>query len=145
MKKILFSILLLSVHFFSFADHPTLPSNFLPLPIIRQAYTYTCGPAALLSALYYWQVYDKGEASLYTPLKTTEEGTQPERIAEVSKDIIDSEISYGEFFNQIYEVKHPEVTVKSYGPVEVVVYTISLRDYDYEFDYEFRFAVRSWV
>ena len=67
------------------------------------------------------------------------------RIAEISKDVIDSEISYGEFFNQIYEVKHPEVTVKSYGPVEVVVYTISLRDYDYEFDYEFRFAVRSWV
>ena len=63
------------------------------------------------------------------------------RIAEVSKDVIDSEIFYGVFFNQVYEVKHPEVTVKSYEPVNVVVYTISLRGYDYDF----RFAVRSWT
>jgi len=63
------------------------------------------------------------------------------RIAEVSKDVIDSEISYGEFFNQIYEIKHPEVTVKSYEPVDVVVYTVSLRGHDYDF----KFAVRSWT
>ena len=63
------------------------------------------------------------------------------RIAEISKDVVDSEIAYGEFFNQIYEVRHPEVTVKSYGPVNVEVYTVSLRNYDYEF----QFAVRSWA
>src|SRR3989344_6602419 len=46
------------------------------------------------------------------------------RIAKISKDVVESESSYGEFFNQIYETRHPEVTVKSYGPVSVEVYTI---------------------
>ncbi len=32
--------------------------NFIPIPIVNQATDYTCGVAAMLSVLYYW---DKGE------------------------------------------------------------------------------------
>ena len=80
---LIFSILTFAV---SSAECPTLPDNFLPVPLIRQANTYSCGAAVLLSVLYYWQVYDEGEVSLYKLLKTTEkEGTHPKRIVQVAK------------------------------------------------------------
>lgn len=60
----------------------------LPVPLIRQATPYSCGPAALLSVLFYWQVYDEGEKSLYAPLKTTEaHGTDPIHIAHFAKEL----------------------------------------------------------
>ena len=83
----------------------------------------------------------KGDSSIEEDKFTRTFDAPLGRIAEISKDVVDSEIAYGEFFNQIYEVRHPEVTVKSYGPVNVEVYTVSLRNYDYEF----QFAVRSWA
>lgn len=57
---------------------PRLPVNFLKVPLVRQATTYSCGAAALLAVLAYWRVYDGGESSLYQELNTTpEEGTDP--------------------------------------------------------------------
>lgn len=57
----------------------------LPVPIIRQTFTYSCGPAALLGMLYYWQVTDEGEASLHAPLKLTPDGTSPDTMVDHAK------------------------------------------------------------
>jgi predicted double-glycine peptidase len=65
----------------SAAPAPRLPASALPVPIVRQAAPYSCGAAALLAALQYWNVYDGGEAALYPIIGTTEEnGTPPDRI-----------------------------------------------------------------
>ena len=56
------------------------------MPLARQATSYSCGAAALLSVLYYWQVYDGTESGLYEKLETTEkDGTEPAKLAEVAK------------------------------------------------------------
>lgn len=55
-----------------------LPKDALPVPLVRQATSYSCGAAALLSTLYYWRVYDGTESSLYARLGTTpQDGTEP--------------------------------------------------------------------
>ena len=65
------------------APAPKLPSDFLPVPLVRQATPYSCGAAALLSVLFYWQVHDGGESSLYERLQTTpKDGTEPPKLAE---------------------------------------------------------------
>jgi predicted double-glycine peptidase len=57
---------------------PRLPAQALRLPIVEQETSYSCGPAALLSILKYWQNYSGQEADLYAPLNTTpEDGTNP--------------------------------------------------------------------
>ena len=56
------------------------------MPIVRQATFWSCGPAALLSVLFYWRVYDGNESSLYADLGTTpEQGTSPRMIARVGR------------------------------------------------------------
>ncbi len=78
---ILFSILLAALPVR--AAEPKLPSNYLPVPLIRQATDYSCGAAALLSTLYYWNAYDGMESSLYPLLATTPaDGTEPAKLAE---------------------------------------------------------------
>jgi predicted double-glycine peptidase len=55
---------------------------------VRQATTWSCGAAALLSVLYYWNVYDRPEASLWKRLHTTEkDGTEPEPIATLAREL----------------------------------------------------------
>jgi predicted double-glycine peptidase len=67
---------------------PTLPGDALPLPLIRQATTYSCGAASLLSVAYYWGVFEDTETDLYAALGTTpENGTQPAKIAEVARKL----------------------------------------------------------
>jgi predicted double-glycine peptidase len=67
------------------ASAPVLPPKALKVPLVRQATTYSCGAAALLSVLFYWRVYDGNESSLYAELGTTpENGTPPESIARVA-------------------------------------------------------------
>jgi len=61
--------------------------NFFSVPLVRQATEYSCGAAALLSVLYYWQVYDGGEVSLFKDLKTTEDGTDPLEMAKFAKKV----------------------------------------------------------
>jgi predicted double-glycine peptidase len=57
---------------------PKLPANALRLPIHEQETSYSCGPAALLSILKYWQNYTGRETDLYALLNTNpEEGTNP--------------------------------------------------------------------
>ncbi len=65
---------------------PALPADYLPVPLIRQATSYSCGAAALLAVLFYWQTFDGGEEELYEPLETTEAGTTPWKIEAVAKD-----------------------------------------------------------
>jgi uncharacterized protein len=58
---------------------PRLPSNALPVPIVRQATDYSCGAAAMLGVLQYWGLFQKNESALYPLLQTTEkDGTRPE-------------------------------------------------------------------
>jgi predicted double-glycine peptidase len=44
-------------------------------PLVRQAYDYSCGAAALTSCLYYWGVFTGSETELYAQLGTTCQGT----------------------------------------------------------------------
>jgi predicted double-glycine peptidase len=68
------------------ASGPLLPADSLPVPIVPQATNYSCGAAALLSILYYWQVSDDHEQALYAPLNTTPaDGTEPRRIEAVAR------------------------------------------------------------
>jgi predicted double-glycine peptidase len=68
------------------SPHATLPEDALPLPLTPQATDYSCGAAALLSVLNYWQIYEGNEEDLYPILETTrEEGTHPRKIAEGAK------------------------------------------------------------
>jgi len=52
--------------------------SLIYLPIVRQAYDYSCGAASLASCLYYWGVWDGREPELYDLLGTTDEGTSGE-------------------------------------------------------------------
>jgi uncharacterized protein len=64
---------------------PKLPSQALPVPFARQGTPYSCGAAALLGVLSYWQVYDDSESGLYAALETTEaDGTEPQKIRDVA-------------------------------------------------------------
>ena len=70
------------------APEPRLPANALAVPLIRQATSYSCGTAALLSVLYYWNVYDGHESSLYPLLETTpKDGTEPPKLAAAAKSL----------------------------------------------------------
>lgn len=65
---------------------PVLPENAMPVPMVRQSTTYSCGAAALQGVLAYWKVFDGRESSLYGPLETNEEhGTEPPKIIEVAR------------------------------------------------------------
>ncbi|MGZ3699302.1 MAG: C39 family peptidase [Bdellovibrionota bacterium] len=78
-------ILLLAPSAFASAG-PALPRNALPVPIIAQATSWSCGPAALLGVLYYWNVYDGTEKKLYAMMDTNhKDGTEPGKIAEVAQ------------------------------------------------------------
>lgn len=60
---------------------PSLPHNALPVPIVRQSASHTCGAATLLAVLFYWQVYDGNESGLAAITGTTPaEGTTPQGI-----------------------------------------------------------------
>ncbi|MBI3554765.1 MAG: C39 family peptidase [Deltaproteobacteria bacterium] len=65
---------------------PLLPANSLAVPLIAQATSYSCGAAALMSVLYYWNAYGGNESGLYSMLETTpKDGTEPIKIVEVAK------------------------------------------------------------
>ena len=64
---------------------PTLPSNLVRIPHVKQVTNYSCGAAAALSLLRYWGGADfdrMRETDLHGPLETTRRnGTEPEPIA----------------------------------------------------------------
>ena len=65
---------------------PALPANALPVPILRQSNSYSCGATVLLSALYYWRVYDGHESSLFSEIGTDpQKGTEPQGIVRGAK------------------------------------------------------------
>jgi predicted double-glycine peptidase len=73
---------------------PQLPSQFLKLPLVRQAYDYSCGAGALMSVLAYWGEFDDAETSLYRQINTTpSNGTEPEPMARYARKLgLDAEV-----------------------------------------------------
>jgi predicted double-glycine peptidase len=62
------------------------PPGGLPVPLVRQATDYSCGPAALASVLAYWRVFDGREEELYAPLGTTvKDGTEPYALEQLAR------------------------------------------------------------
>lgn len=75
------ALLLLSLSACAGREAPALPRNALPVPIVRQSTSYSCGAAALLAALFYWQVYDGNESGLMQMTGTVPaQGTTPQGI-----------------------------------------------------------------
>ncbi|MFH1618650.1 MAG: C39 family peptidase [bacterium] len=65
---------------------PVLPDDALPVPIVRQSTGYTCGAAALLSILSYWQAYKVDEITLADIIGTSpSEGATPQGIVKGAK------------------------------------------------------------
>jgi predicted double-glycine peptidase len=58
---------------------------FIYVPLVRQAYEYSCGAASLASCLYYWKVWDGREPQLYPALETDDEGTSGVNIVKVAQ------------------------------------------------------------
>jgi len=91
--------------------------------------------------VYYPVTISKGETKI-TESRFVEEFDVPLGIfAEVAEDVIDEEILFGTFFNQIYETNNPEVTVIPFSVGSTKIYKIKIRNYNNEF----MFAVRGWV
>ncbi len=64
---------------------PVLPADALAIPVVQQATDYSCGAAALLAILSYWQVFDGTEQELYAALDVSpENGTAPDAIVRVA-------------------------------------------------------------
>ncbi|HNW43052.1 MAG TPA: C39 family peptidase [Elusimicrobiales bacterium] len=75
------AVLLFSLAACAGGSAPALPRNALPVPIVRQSSSYSCGSAALLAVLFYWQVYDGNESGLAQLTGTTPAaGTTPQGI-----------------------------------------------------------------
>lgn len=64
------------------------------VPLVRQAYDYSCGAAALASCLYYWGVWGGRETELYSLLDTNEEGTSGGSIMRVAAQDFGLEVVY---------------------------------------------------
>lgn len=59
--------------------YASLPRDSLAVPRVRQATEYSCGAAALLSVLQYWNVYEGAEMGIHSSLGTDPQlGTAPE-------------------------------------------------------------------
>jgi len=64
------------------AAQPRLPQDAIPVPVVRQVTDYSCGPAALVAVLQYFQVWSGTEDRLHRLLGTAaENGTLPEALA----------------------------------------------------------------
>jgi predicted double-glycine peptidase len=59
--------------------------NPIYVPLVRQAYEYSCGAASLASCLYYWNVWDGREPQLYPLCGTTYYGTSGKGIVKVAR------------------------------------------------------------
>ncbi|MFA5139882.1 MAG: C39 family peptidase [Elusimicrobiota bacterium] len=83
--KYLLPLLLLCPVLASASPKPKLPRKYLRVPLVRQETSYSCGPAALLAVMRYWEVYEGDEKELYPLLGTSpEEGTHPKSLKNVA-------------------------------------------------------------
>jgi len=84
---------------------PGLPEQHLPLPLIAQAHSWSCGAAAMLSVLSYWQVYDGNESSLYSGLGTTDQdGTDPLNMAKFAQSLdLEAEVKVNQTIADLYQ------------------------------------------
>lgn len=73
------------------------PRRLLPVPLISQATSWTCGPASLMAALVYFGVYDDAEARLTAELGATpEQGIDPASLAAVARKFgVEAEVRTG--------------------------------------------------
>lgn len=73
------------------------PLQLLPVPIISQATSWTCGPASLMAALVYFGVYDDTESRLTAELGATpEQGVDPASLAAVARKFgLEAEVRTG--------------------------------------------------
>ncbi len=68
------------------ASLPVPPPALLPVPLVSQARPWSCGAAALMSALLYFGVYDDPESTLDAALGVTPEaGTRVDSIVAVTR------------------------------------------------------------
>lgn len=77
---------------------PRLPSNYLPVPLVPQATSYSCGAASLMAVLEYWNVFDSPETTLFYPLHTTaKSGTNENAMADLARTVygLNSELRSG--------------------------------------------------
>jgi predicted double-glycine peptidase len=79
------------------ADARPSATRFLPVPIVSQATSWTCGAAALMSALLYFGVFDEPESQLDVELAASPElGVNPVRMAAIARRYgVDAEIRTG--------------------------------------------------
>jgi hypothetical protein len=63
------------------------------------------------------------------------------RFADIAAAIVDSEVQYGRFFNELYEISHSDVTVNRWKVGKSSVYTIKIMNEPREF----KFATKGWV
>jgi len=78
-----------------------LPANLVQVPVLKQRRNFSCGAAAALTLLRYWQVdaYTRAdETALYEALQTTEaRGTEPEpMVALFRQHGLDAEYRHGD-------------------------------------------------
>lgn len=79
-----------------------LPGRCLAVPPVKQQTDYSCGPAAALSLLRFWnweRFCRVDEASLYRPMRTTSsQGTEPEPMVETMREMagLDAEYRHGD-------------------------------------------------
>ena len=75
-----------------------LPSNVIHVPCVKQRTDFSCGAAATLSLLRFWEpgaYEDAHEDDLFEPLHTTEAGgTEPEPITAYLRDVVGLEATY---------------------------------------------------
>ena len=57
------------------------------VPLVRQAYDFSCGAASLASILYYWGVWTGREPELYRKIGTTTCGTSGRGIMQYAKSV----------------------------------------------------------
>ncbi len=61
-----------------------LPTNYLPIPLVRQQTDYSCGAASSAAILKYWGLFSGEETELHSDLETDpKEGTSPSSIVSV--------------------------------------------------------------
>lgn len=94
-----------------------------------------------IATVYYPITISKGETKITESRFIKEFDVPLGMFAEVAEDVVDEEILFGTFFNQIYEANHPEITVIPFSVGPTKIYKIKIRNYENEF----MFAVRGWV
>jgi predicted double-glycine peptidase len=88
----------------------------LAVPITSQETSYSCGAAALLGVLRFWNVYEGREKALYAPLETSRaDGTSPQKLVDVARSFgLAAEYRMGLSFDDLRDALKRGVTAIVY-------------------------------